>query len=386
MKLIRPVNIILVCFTCLYISCSTTKNHRPVQPAASIKSIGLLGVYNIPYAFPFNNTTVGGLSGIDYDQKKNLFYFICDDRSAINPARYYTAAIYISPKGIDSLKFISVRYLLQPDGTTYPNSKTDPQHTPDPEAIRYNPVQNRIVWSSEGERIIKENQTVLADPSVNVITTDGKHIISLPLPQLLKMQEAEKGPRQNSVLEGMCFADNYQSLYVNVEEPLYEDGPKADTEENNAFIRILKFDTKSNKNTGQFAYKLDPVAYPANPLNAYKINGVPDILSIGDNKLLVIERSFSTGRLACTVKLFNSDLSKASDIRHNPSLLNNKDFIAADKKLLLNMDELGIYVDNIEGVTFGPLLPNGNKTLLMVADNNFNPIQKSQVLLFEIFE
>lgn len=50
------------------------------------------------------------------------------------------------------------------------------------------------------------------------------------------------------------------------------------------------------------------------------------------------------------------------------------------------MDELGIYVDNIEGVTFGPLLPNGNKTLLLVADNNFNPIQKSQVLLFEIFE
>jgi hypothetical protein len=121
-------------------------------------------------------------------------------------------------------------------------------------------------------------------------------------------------------------------------------------------------------------------------VNAYKINGVPDILSTGENKLLVIERSYSSGRLACTVKLFNSDLSKASDIRHNPSLLNNKDFIAADKKLLLNMDELGIYVDNIEGVTFGPLLPNGNKTLLLVADNNFNPIQKSQVLLFEIFE
>ena len=386
MKLIRPVNIILVCFTCLYISCSTTKNHRPVQPAASIKSIGLLGVYNIPYAFPFNNTTVGGLSGIDYDQKKNLFYFICDDRSAINPARYYTAGIYISPKGIDSLKFISVRYLLQTDGTTHQNSKTDPQRTHDHEAIRYNPVQNKIIWSSEGERFIKENQTVLSDPSININTIDGNHTGSFPLPHLLAMQAAEKGPRQNSVLEGMCFADNYQSLYVNVEEPLYDDGPKADTDENNAFIRILKFDAKSKKNTRQYAYKLDPVAYPANPVNAYKINGVPDILSTGENKLLVIERSYSSGRLACTVKLFNSDLSKASDIRHNPSLLNNKDFIAADKKLLLNMDDLGIYVDNIEGVTFGPLLPNGKKTLLLVADNNFNPIEQSQVLLFEILE
>ena len=50
------------------------------------------------------------------------------------------------------------------------------------------------------------------------------------------------------------------------------------------------------------------------------------------------------------------------------------------------MDDLGIYVDNIEGVTFGPLLPNGKKTLLLVADNNFNPIEQSQVFLFEISE
>ena len=64
----------------------------------------------------------------------------------------------------------------------------------------------------------------------------------------------------------------------------------------------------------------------------------------------------------------------------------NTDFKAAGKKLLLNMDDLGIYIDNIEGVTFGPLLPNGHKTLLFIADNNFSPFEKSQVLLFEILE
>jgi hypothetical protein len=47
--------------------------------------------------------------------------------------------------------------------------------------------------------------------------------------------------------------------------------------------------------------------------------------------------------------------------------------VPATKKLLLNLDDLGIYIDNIEGVTFGPVLPNGHKTLGMVADNNFNP-------------
>ena len=50
------------------------------------------------------------------------------------------------------------------------------------------------------------------------------------------------------------------------------------------------------------------------------------------------------------------------------------------------MDALGIYTDNIEGVTFGPLLPNGHKTLLFIADNNFSNLQKTQLLLFEVIE
>ena len=200
------------------------------------------------------------------------------------------------------------------------------------------------------------------------------------------MQSIEKGPRQNGVLEGMTFADNYKKLFVNVEEPLYEDAPRADTSDNNAWIRILQFDVATRKNTRQFAYKLEPVAYPAFPAGAFKINGVPDILAVGRNKLLVIERSFSSGRLACTIKLFIADLSGATDIKKIAALKDKTGFVAASKKLLLNMDELGIYIDNIEGVTFGPTLPNGNKTLLFVADNNFNPLEQSQVLLFEVIK
>jgi hypothetical protein len=40
------------------------------------------------------------------------------------------------------------------------------------------------------------------------------------------------------MLEGMTFAHNYQKLYVGVEEPLFEDGPRADLADNNAFARI----------------------------------------------------------------------------------------------------------------------------------------------------
>jgi hypothetical protein len=184
----------------------------------------------------------------------------------------------------------------------------------------------------------------------------------------------------------MSFADNYKTVFVNVEEPLYEDGLRADLADNNTYIRILKFDAATKKNSAQYAYKLEPVAYPANPSTAFKINGVPDILSIGNNKLLVIERSFSSGRLPCTIKVFIAGLDSATNIKQVPSLTKNNNFVPVTKKLLLNMDTLGIYTDNIEGVTFGPTLPNGHKTLLFISDNNFNFIEKTQLLLFEVLE
>ena len=199
------------------------------------------------------------------------------------------------------------------------------------------------------------------------------------------MQAIEKGPRQNSVLEGICYADNYNTLFTNVEEPLYEDGPRADLTDNDPYIRLFRFDVKSKMNTGQYAYKLAPSAFPANPPTAFKINGASEILSIGNNKLLVVERSYSTGRLTSNIKVFIADLSGASDVR-GVQLKNNKNFTPASKTLLLNMDELGIFTDNIEGVTFGPVLPNGNKTLLFVADNNFTVTQRTQFLLFEVIE
>jgi len=327
---------------------------------------------------------VGGLSGIDYNARRKVYYMISDDRSDINPARFYTAQIFVTPKGIDSLHFVAVTTMQQTDNTVYPNKKQDRSNVPDPEAIRYNPILKQLVWSSEGERIVKEKDTVLENPAVIAISPAGKFESSFELPANLVMHATDNGPRRNGVLEGMSFADNYTSLFVNVEEPLYEDGPRADVTDNNAFIRILKFDVASKKNIAQYAYKLEPVAYEANPASEFKINGVPDILNIGNNKFLVIERSFSTGRLACTIKVFITDLNNATNIKDVPSLKTNNNFTPATKKLLLNMDNLGIYIDNIEGVTFGPTLPNGHKTLVFVADNNFDTKEKAQLLLFEI--
>jgi hypothetical protein len=365
-------------------SCSSTKkNTATTAGSEEIKTVHFLGQYVVPYNFPYNNTTVGGLSGIDYNPVDKNYYMISDDRSAVNPSRYYSAHISFTEKGIDSVNFTGVHYLLQPDGKVYPNSKQDPSHTPDPEAMRYNPITNQFIWSSEGERIVKPGELVLENPAVTIIEPGGKYIDTFSLPSNLLMSAKENGPRQNSVLEGLTFTDNYKTLLVSVEEPLYEDGPRSEVNQG-GMTRIMKLDVASRKNISQYAYPLDPVAHPAIPENAFKINGIPDILSIGKNKLLIMERSYSTGRLACTIKVFIADMTEATDVKNIYSLQKDMNYKPVSKKLLVNMDDLGIYIDNIEGVTFGPVLPNGKRSLLFVADNNFDPLEKMQFLLFEI--
>jgi len=65
--------------------------------------------------------------------------------------------------------------------------------------------------------------------------------------------------------------------------------------------------------------------------------------------------------------------------------LTGAEYTAVSKSLVLNLNEAGLpRVDNIEGITWGPTLPNGNATLMLVSDNNFNLEQVTQFLLFEV--
>jgi hypothetical protein len=55
------------------------------------------------------------------------------------------------------------------------------------------------------------------------------------------------------------------------------------------------------------------------------------------------------------------------------------------KQLVLDLNAAGFApVDNIEGITWGPALASGNRTLLLVSDNNFNETQITQFVALEV--
>lgn len=365
--------------------CSLTRRIPAKQQVISaVSSLKYINTYVLPHNQQFKGTTVGGLSAIDFDPESNIYYMICDDRSTINPARFYTAKITLSASGIDKVSITGVKTLYQKDGSAYPELAVHATRTTDPEAMRYNGLTKQLIWTSEGERLIKNGDTTLIDPTINVISTTGKYVDTIPLPDNLRMHALESGPRRNEVLEGLTFADDFKTLYVNLEEPLYQDGPRAEFVRNKAFIRIYRFDLKTKLNTAQYAYELGPVALPPVKEGGEYNNGIPDILWLGHNRMLITERSYSAGRDGTNVKVFLADLQDATDIMATKSLKDNPASHPVKKKLLLNMDDLGIYIDNIEGATLGPVLPNGHQTVIFVADNNFYKKEQSQFMLFEV--
>jgi len=365
-------------------NCSAQHKAIVKQPVlSSVSELKYINKYVLPHNLSFENTTVGGLSSIDFDPVTHTYYLISDDRSHINPARFYTASIAISEKGIDEVRITGVHTLRQKNGLSYPELTKHATKTVDPEAMRYNGRTKQLIWSSEGERIINSNDTTLINPSITIISTKGGEADSIPLPDNMRMRLTESGPRRNGVLEGLTFAGDFKTLYVNMEEPLYQDGPRADLVRNQAFIRIYQFDLKTKKNIAQYAYELEPIPLPPAKEGAEINNGIPDILWIGKNKLLVTERAYSGGK-GTNIKVFLADLSGADNIAGLKSIIKTPVAHPVKKKLLLNMDNLGMYIDNIEGATLGPVLPNGHQTLIFVADNNFNPKEESQFLLFEV--
>lgn len=338
----------------LCISCRMSKDAMRAGKQ-TVSQLKYLDMYVLPHGLSYKQTTVGGLSGIDFDPKEQVYYLISDDRSAINPARFYTAKVNISAKKIDTVILTG----------TYP-LPAQQKGVPDPEAIRYSPRLGQLVWSSEGDRTVKTGDTLLIDPSIQLISKTGKQIRNFKLPEALKMKSAELGPQKNQVLEALTFSKDEKTLYTSVEGPLYED-----IQDGHAYQRIFKFDVASGTNTAQYIYESE------------KGFGITDMLNVNDRGFLFTERIWSEHTGKFTVRLYLADFKGAMDVIGSVPVI-AAGTVPVKKKLLLDFSTLNIPLDNIEGGTFGPLLPNGHASLLFVSDNNFNPKEITQFLLFEI--
>lgn len=342
--------------------------------AVEISSIQFIGQATLAKGLSFQKTEIGGLSGITYDAGNDLFYAISDDRGQKAPARFYTFKIdfskgKLSDKGVIP---VGVTTLLDENGQTFPTGEIDT------EGIAVTQAETVFI-SSEGDA------AKLIPPFIKEFPlSSGKASKTLPIPKkFLPDKNGKQGIRNNLAFESLTITPNNQYLFTATENALIQDGPAAQPDISSP-CRILQYNLQTNQPEKEFLYQTEPISTFFN-LTGKFASGLPDLLAL-DNQgnFLSIERSF-TG-LGFDIALFQVSLEGADDIHNIDSLLaiDSKNIKPVQKKLLLDLRTLDVALDNIEGLTLGPSLPNGQKALILVSDNNFNSIQRSQILAFQL--
>jgi hypothetical protein len=359
----------------------TAAGGASAEPNA-VASLRFLGATTIPNDAQVDGTLVGGLSGLDYNPASDTWAIISDDKSDKAPARFYLARMDVS-EGAPKVTLEHAVVLLQADGKPYPNAKMGGE-VPDPESIRFDPSGSALWWSTEPDRKLG------VGPFVRETGLDGKFMANLSLPSMFALgKDQQQGPRHNLGFEGLSFTPKQDALWLGMESALVEDGPIATTEAGTV-ARFTKFD-RNGTVLGQYAYPVDPIQ--AKTAGEGSDNGVSEILALDNNRLLVLERSgVNDGNNHWTshIRIYETDAAAASNIADMGSLA-GQSYQPLSKRLILNLDKLPALgsaalpkIDNLEGMSFGPDLPNGHRTLVLVSDNNFNPDQITQFLAFEI--
>lgn len=345
-----------------------------VTPATAWADEGkarLLGETTLPYDMRFEGTTVGGLSGLDYDRGTGEWFLISDDRSEKQPARFYRAKIPVGERGVGPVELTGTSPLLRADGTPFPPLAVDP------EEIRIDPVTGDLRWSTEGTR-----QDGLVDPAINTAGRDGTWRAPLPLAPNLAIRP-DSGPRDNEGIEAMTYAAGGALIVNAIEGSMVQDGPSP-TPEHGALSRITVQD-RQGEVVSQYAYPLDPV-FARPPGGEFANNGITAILTDGpDNpdRGLVMERSFVTG-VGNSIRIYEVDISGASDVK-NVKSLRTGEVQPLRKRLLADLSEFDLdTVDNVEGMAWGPRLPSGERSLLLVSDDNFSAEQTTQVIALAV--
>lgn len=354
------------------------------HPPATI-ALSYLGEQELPNALQFQGTTVGGLSAISYDAKRHQYLLISDDRSAKNPARFYTAKIAASIAGLQSVTLTGTHPLLQADGSVFPptvvTGTTTTSLAPDPEGLAVDPKHDRFAWSSEGERIVSPTApAVLEDPWVRTATLTGRYVNQYALAPQLHMNAQPVGPRQNQVLEGLSFTPDGRELWSAMEDPIYQDGADP-TPQHGALVRVTQLDPKRHLPVAQYAYRLQPLFATPPSSEPTDTNGLSDITALGGGRFLVIERAYVAG--VDRIRIYLADDHAATDVLARDST-DTAHVTPMHKRLLVDLaDVKGLpRIDNVEGITLGPRLSDGRRLLLLVSDDNFSTSQVTQFIAF----
>lgn len=317
-----------------------------------------------PSGKQIDDLTVGGLSGLAYDKKTGRLWAVSDAR------KWDRSVLFQFDLRLDEVG----RLNFKPSGLLRLGEPGRLDEPLDAEAIALWTHQRMFV-AHEGSKSGR-----LAPGIACFSLRSGKPLFSLPLPDYFyaKVEGEAYGLQENRGFEGLTLPPApARHLYAVNESPLIQDLPRASAARGGP-VRLLRYDLKNREALPeQRAYVAESDAV---------FTSVVELLALDASRLLVLERQIILAVPPRTrrVRIFEVDFDQpgTTELANLPSLRGQK-IAPLHKKLLFDSSRAGWRaVDNIEGMTYGPDF-QGQRTLLLVSDDNFSSSQQTEFWLLQ---
>lgn len=258
----------------------------------------------------------------------------------------------------------------------------------DPEGIRVSPNGNFYVSDEYGPYLFEFDrqghlQRRIQLPSKFFISNPS----SDPNTELLGNTAGRQG---NRGMEGLAISTDGRTLFGAMQNALLQDhglNPPPSTDRLGLNNRILKVDLLTGE-THEYVYVLDAIN---------RGQGVCEILAINDHEFLVVERdnrsNLQSPPQAPTRKtIYKINLNGATDVSGIASLPAGAlpaGVVPVSKELFINLLDADLNLaatipEKIEGLAWGPDLPDGKHVLYVISDNDLNPSLATQIYSFAI--
>ena len=214
-------------------------------------------------------------------------------------------------------------------------------------------------------RVGKDNEGIAWNPQNRTVfvTDEASHAISEINPETgqlvaeVRLPEHQRKRRSNRGLESLTLSPGGEFLWTANEEALAGDGDRSN-EQKGTVVRLTRFRRQGDTtwtHDGEWAYLTDAIGGG----NTRRMrSGVSDLCVLEDGTLLVLERELSRKGVdpSYRARLYAVRLAREGAIDVERPIA---------KKLLFGADT---GTANYEGVCLGPVLGNGDRTLVMVSD------------------
>ncbi len=192
---------------------------------------------------------------------------------------------------------------------------------------------------------------------------------------------------RNKSFESLSLTPDRAVLYTTSETALPRDERAAGTGIG-PHVRIVRLHLASGE-LSEHAYATDVVVTGGGDY------GISDLVAISTNELLVLERGWTKG-VGNTCRIYRVSVEDSTAICQGVESLEATGPVLR-KQLFVDLEALPAtncppakqhqvtpLMENYEGITIGPRLPDGRASLILVSDDNGRPVQTSRILILAV--